>query len=289
MYATPDQAKNLLEKYGIEPATSEFFMDSSTKQTLNDGQTRISDVDFFRLLGADDVKALDVSDYEGAEIVHSLNEPIPDELEGACDFLLDGSTLDNIFNPPAALHNIARLLKPGGRCILDNRGNAADPGIAYMMFSAPWFFDFFVANNFRYCQVWSLVHLPDGRSLVYMMSPEAAMREWGSGRIHSLLTNHCVNVIVFAEKGSESTWDRAPTQQSYRGEAEWQAFSEQVARYLEMDRPPMARGDDGPDLDSESIKYGWLRILPDGTMVRPASGRKWLPDGTMVPPVNQPA
>ena len=181
MYASPDQARQLLLKYGLTPATSEFSLDSLTKQTLSDGQTRVSDVDFFKMLGADDVKALDVSDYEGADIIHSLNDPIPDELEGICDFMVDGSTLDNIYGPSTALRNVARLLKVGGRCILDNRGNAAEPGIAYMMFSAPWFFDFFTANNFQYCQVWCLVHLPDSRSLVYMMSPEAAMREWGNG------------------------------------------------------------------------------------------------------------
>ncbi len=218
IYANQDQAKELLAKHGLKPAIENASFDVSTRQTLRDGQSRISDTDFFRMLGANDVKALDVSDYEGAEIVHSLNEPIPDELEGICDFLVDGSTLDNIFDPPNALRNIARLLKPGGRCFLTNRSNAAEPGIAYVMFSAPWFFDYFVANNFRYCQVACDVLLPGGRRLVYMLSPEAAMRKWGNGRIHSILTTHYVNVAVLAEKGEDSTWDRIPTQQSYRGE-----------------------------------------------------------------------
>ena len=100
-----------------------------------------------------------------------------------------------------------------------------------------------------------IVFLPGGRRLVYMLSPEAAMRKWGNGRIHSLLTTHCVNVLVLAEKGEDSTWDRMPTQQIYRGEPEWQTFTERVIRYLDNDRGPMLQGDNGEDLDSKSILY----------------------------------
>jgi hypothetical protein len=283
IYATPAEARQLFSRYGIEPAIDNPQLDVFTKQTRSDKQVRISDTDFFLMLGAEKVVAIDVSDYEGASIIHNLNSPIPDELEGIADFIVDGSTLDNIFDPPCALRNVGRLLKPGGRCIMENRSNAGGPGIGYMMFSAPWFFDYFVANDFKYCQAFSTIHA-NGKRLVYMMSPSAAMREWGNGRIHSPLTTYTVNAPVFAEKGDNSTWANIPNQQSYRSDEEWALFIPRIAAFLDDSRGPLLRGDDGPDPDSESLRYGWERILPDGTRVRPASGVKWLPDGTMVRP-----
>lgn len=283
IYATPAEARQLLLGYGMQPAIEGAQLDAFTKQTRSDRQVRISDTDFFLMLGAEKVIALDVSDYEGAHIIHNLNLPIPDELEGIADFIVDGSTLDNIFDPPCALRNVGRLLKPGGRCIMENRSNAGGPGIGYMMFSAPWFFDYFVANDFKACQVFSSVHM-NGRRLVYMMSPEAAMRSWGNGRIHSPLTTYTVNVPLFAEKGENSTWANIPNQQSYRSEEEWALFTPRIAAFLNDKRLPLTRGDDGPDPDSEGLLYGWERVLPDGTRVRPASGLRRLPDGTLVRP-----
>ncbi len=235
------------------------------------------------MLGADGVDALDISDYEGAKYVHDLNTPIPDELEGICDFLVDGSTLDNVWDPCCALRNIGRLLRPGGRCFLMNRSNAGGPGIAYMMFSAPWFFDYFVANDFAYAQIFSTVHA-DGKMLGYMMSPEAAMRTWGNARVQSLETLATTNVVVYAEKGANSTWAKMPTQASYRTDADWTEHARRIGEWVRNRRHPVLRGDDGPDIDGLSVRYGWERVLPDGTLVRPASGRKTLLDGTVIPP-----
>ena len=52
----------------------------------------VTDRSIFRALGIASVKALDTSPYEGAEIVHNLNEPIPDSLREHADFIVDGST-----------------------------------------------------------------------------------------------------------------------------------------------------------------------------------------------------
>lgn len=283
IFATPAQAKTMLKNHGITPAVDDEELDVSTKQTLEENATRISDKAFFRMLGAEKVTTLDVSDYEGADIVHNLNVPIPDQYEGIADFIVDGSTLDNVWNPVTGLLNVGRMLRPGGRAIMTNRGNAGGPGIAYMMFSAPWFFDYFVANNFTDCQVFSTAY--DGaRRVTYMMSPEAAMRKWGNGRIQSLETTNTVGVTIFAEKGDASTWDQMPTQASYRGDREWEVVKPRVESLLAGGRPPLLRGDDGPDLDSESVRYGWWRVMPDGTLVWPRSGLKKTADHTLIHP-----
>src|SRR5437588_1617953 len=56
-----------------------------------------------KLFGATDVLSLDASDYEGASIVHDMNQPIPDRYKGQFDFVDDGGTLEHVFNFPTAI------------------------------------------------------------------------------------------------------------------------------------------------------------------------------------------
>jgi SAM-dependent methyltransferase len=65
-------------------------------------------------LGATEVVAIDASDFEGAAIVADLNEPIPGELHERFDTVIDGGTLEHVFNFPIALANAIQLVKPGG-------------------------------------------------------------------------------------------------------------------------------------------------------------------------------
>jgi hypothetical protein len=46
----------------------------------------------FRALGASEVDSLDASEYEGATIVHDLNDPLPQELTGRYTLVFDGGT-----------------------------------------------------------------------------------------------------------------------------------------------------------------------------------------------------
>ena len=66
------------------------------------------------VLGASEVTSLDYSAYEGASIVHDMNVPIPKHLEMLFDTVIDGGTLEHVFNFPVALANCMRLLKRGG-------------------------------------------------------------------------------------------------------------------------------------------------------------------------------
>ena len=68
----------------------------------------------FRYLGSTGVSAMDASPYEGADIVHDLNLPVPDLLHGAFDTIFDGGTTEHIFNFPAMLQNVNSMLAVGG-------------------------------------------------------------------------------------------------------------------------------------------------------------------------------
>ena len=78
---------------------------------------------YLRLLGAREVTALDVSGYEGAEIVHDLNEPVPPELERRFDVVFDGGSLEHVFDVPTALRSYMRMVRPGGRLIVATMAN----------------------------------------------------------------------------------------------------------------------------------------------------------------------
>ena len=112
----------------------------------------VTDRSIFHALGIGSVKALDASAYEGAEVVHDLNRPLPDHLKATADFIVDGSTLDNVFDPAMTLRNYAQLLRPGGRLLAINTLNNRQ--CAFTICSPDWFLDYFVENGFSDCKVY---------------------------------------------------------------------------------------------------------------------------------------
>lgn len=77
----------------------------------------------FEALGAKRLESLDNSDFEGAKMVHDLNEPIPSAWRERFDVVLDGGTLEHVFNFPMALRNSMELLRVGGRLFLHTCAN----------------------------------------------------------------------------------------------------------------------------------------------------------------------
>jgi SAM-dependent methyltransferase len=74
--------------------------------------------DFFRMLGFEAVHALDISDYEGADIIADLNDPaLPETLGQTFDLIYDSGTTEHIFDAPTALRSLARLISPGGAIV----------------------------------------------------------------------------------------------------------------------------------------------------------------------------
>src|SRR6185312_10673187 len=88
----------------------------------------------------------------GAEVIHDLTKPLPDHLKGIADFVIDGSTLDNTFNPALTIKNYADLLKPGGRLLTTN--NCSNDHNPYVIIPPLWYLDYFLANGFADCKVY---------------------------------------------------------------------------------------------------------------------------------------
>ena len=101
---------------------------------------------FARALGAAKVSAMDVSAYEQAEVVHNLNEPVGPELHGRFDLVIDGGTLEHVFNVPVAIGNCLKMAKPGGHVvIITNMNNLVGHG--FYQFSPELFFRIFSPDN----------------------------------------------------------------------------------------------------------------------------------------------
>jgi hypothetical protein len=73
---------------------------------------------FFRLLGFEEVDALDISDYEGANIVGDLNDPqLAERVGKRYDLVYDSGTIEHIFDVIGALRTIHSLVDVGGAVV----------------------------------------------------------------------------------------------------------------------------------------------------------------------------
>lgn len=252
MFFSPQDATGMLRAAGIDPPDVPFGADTQTRGA----QSRyIRDDDFFRLLGVERIKALDVSDYEGADIIQDLNEPIATELEGVADFILDGSTLDNVFDPATALRNFARMLKPGGRLVsISAASNHYDP---YIMLTPLWIFDYFAVNHFADCKVYVCVYDgPKGEMNVF--TPDLSLLRGERPQLSNFTSGHSMGAVLIAEKARHSTWARTPVQHQYRGA--WREFDAGLTAIAASDRPDHVRSTE----DCFIARDGWLFVDPHG-------------------------
>ena len=102
--------------------------------------------DFLQYLGAEEISAMDFSDYEGASILHDLNKPVGDELKGKFTFVLDGGTTEHVFNFPTALANAMEMVEPGGHLVIITGGNNF-LGHGFYQFSPELFYRALSAEN----------------------------------------------------------------------------------------------------------------------------------------------
>src|SRR6266705_1732482 len=178
----------------------------------------VTDRGFYSLFSDATYGCLDVTAYEGADIVADLCRPLPADLENRFDFVVNGSCLDNIFDPAMALRNMTRLMKPGGRIIHVERASRAHN--VYVAFALSWFHDYYAINDFADCQVYLAQwdNLLDGRWDIYRYCPvieqDGRISYFGEDRFYFPYRDGLA--VVIAEKGERSTWEKSPVQFEYR-------------------------------------------------------------------------
>jgi hypothetical protein len=75
------------------------------------------------LLGAREVVSFDASAHEAATRVMDLNRDLSPQHEEGFDLVIDGGTLEHVFNYPVAVSNLMRMAQVGGRVLTANPCN----------------------------------------------------------------------------------------------------------------------------------------------------------------------
>lgn len=211
-------------------------LDESTRG--GQGRGWISDESFFELFTDATLNAVDVSDYEGANIVHDMCTPVPQALHGRFNFMFNGSCMDNLANPAAFLANTSRMLAPGGVVMHIEHGSLARG--AYLMYSADYFHDFYAVNRYADCKVYMALFEKSHREETWNVF------QWypgeGKGALPSMHTRTGAMIVTIAEKAAESTDDVFPIQAHYRPPGTDGVYKQMTKRFNASRRPVLKGG-----------------------------------------------
>ena len=171
--------------------------------------------DFFRGLNAKSVDVMDASNYEGANVLHNLNEPVGRELVEKYDCVFDGGALEHVFNLPQALKNCMEMVKVGGHFMIIAPTNAYC-GHGFYQFSPELFYSALSVGNgysvekmlFVHHEQWYSVRKPaEIRQRVELLTAEPTLLFISARRIE--------RKPVFAQWPQQSdyvaTWDGKQT------------------------------------------------------------------------------
>lgn len=101
---------------------------------------------FKELFRAKNVLSLDVSSHEACDIIHDMNLPIETSYHRQFDVVIDGGSLEHIFNFPVAIANCMNMVKKGGSLFIFSMANN-HMGHGFYQFSPDLFFRVFQAAN----------------------------------------------------------------------------------------------------------------------------------------------
>ena len=96
----------------VEALSSEFGLDLAPEHV----RPGVFADDFLAAaLGAERITSIDASPHEGATVVHDMNRQLGAEHVQQYDAVIDGGSLEHIFDVPTALANVMRAARVGGR------------------------------------------------------------------------------------------------------------------------------------------------------------------------------
>jgi len=110
------KGKKILTLGKIYPflADSDFDLCRSQGYSLSRSKSAFAETLFLDSLGAESLESLDVSSYQGADIIADLNHPLAVSLLSKYDVVFDAGTLEHLFDLKTSLTNIFSLLTVGG-------------------------------------------------------------------------------------------------------------------------------------------------------------------------------
>jgi hypothetical protein len=205
LFARHEQVLRIFAEEGVAPRWT--ALDASDTSTAGP----ISDRQFFQLLGFASLEALDFADFEGAEITHDLNRPVPQELVGRYDLIVDAGTTEHVFDVRQALVNYASMLKTGGRIFHSSPANN-QLNHGFYQLSPGLYFDFYASNRFHDLRGFVVAH-----DVKTHFTRQVELYEYRPEEYHPeiMTSEKQLSVMFIAEKGPDSTTGETPIQGVY--------------------------------------------------------------------------
>jgi hypothetical protein len=96
--------------------------------------------------GASSVDSIDFSPYEGANLIHNFNNPVPESIHRKYDTIIDFGTLEHVFSVNQALRNCSLMGAPGAQILHVLPANNMC-GHGFWQFSPEMFFSLYTEAN----------------------------------------------------------------------------------------------------------------------------------------------
>lgn len=163
--------------------------------------------ELFRWLGARELHTYDNSSYEGATHIHDLNLPITESAQGAYSVVLDGGSLEHVFDFPRAIRNCMEMLAVGGHYLAITPANNF-MGHGFYQFSPELYYSVLAPQNGF--EVVRMIAFEDRWRAPWYAVPSP--REVG-GPV-TLMNRRPVLLLVLAKRTAEASIFASPPQQS---------------------------------------------------------------------------
>jgi hypothetical protein len=156
LHIKKEKLEKIFNNYGLKANNiNDLFFDNYSDNLL-------------KFLGAKNLDSFDFSNYENANIIHDFNKPIDDAYKNKYDLVMDGGTLEHVFNFPTAIKNCMEMISIGGYFVSMTICNNFS-GHGFYQFSPELFFRIFSKENgFSVTSIvieeggkWFLVNDPD--------------------------------------------------------------------------------------------------------------------------------
>jgi hypothetical protein len=162
------------------------------------------------------LSVLDYSGYENSDIIHDMNRSIPKIHEQKYDVVIDGGTLEHIFNFPTAISNCMNMVKRGGSIFVFSMANN-HCGHGFYQFAPELFFRIFEpANGFQIKSVVLVEHPYPGAELSVRTKCYSVKDPSMLGRRGSISSKSPLGIMVHAVKTEhKKIFQRSPLQSDY--------------------------------------------------------------------------
>jgi hypothetical protein len=99
-----------------------------------------------KYIGACEIDSIDFSPYQDASCLHDMNDPIPPALKNRFSVVIDGGSLEHVFNFPRAIANCMEMTQAGGRYLATTPTNNF-MGHGFYQFSPELYYRVFSPEN----------------------------------------------------------------------------------------------------------------------------------------------